>query len=167
MNMTRTARANAALLAATLLASLGCSSDDGAANDTTTNAGETTTSAITEAASVATAEGLVYPTDHTARITVDTTDVTAGDVVTAAVTGFAPDSSLSSAFIADWPPTDIPDADHMVTLVPDAAVTDGDGAATLEVTVDPVCGKGECYLVVAHGLGADGIYAGMKMNYEG
>lgn len=167
MNMTRNTRTTVGLLAVALIASVGCSSDDESTDDTTTTTEVTTTTTDTTTTAAPTAEGLVYPVDHTARITVDRTDVTAGDVVTASVTGFAPGASLSSAFIAKWPPTEIPDADHMVTLKPDAAMADDSGAATLEVTIDPVCGQGECYLVVAEGLGADGIYAGVKMNYEG
>jgi hypothetical protein len=167
MNMTRMARTAFGLLALTLIASVSCSSDDESTVDTTTTAGETTTTAEIGTTAAPTAEGLVYPVDHTARITVEPTEVTAGDVVAVSVTGFAPGASLSSAFLAKWPPTEIPDADHMVTLKPDAAVVDDSGAATLEVTIDPVCGQGDCYLVVAEGIGADGIYAGVKMNYRG
>lgn len=168
MNTTRRAKATAVLVVVALSTLVGCSNDDESADDTTTTAAEpkaSTTTTTTTTAPVQ--EGLVHPADQTARITVDRAEVTAGDVVIVSATGFAPDASLSSSFIANWPPTEMPDAAHMVTLVPDAAVADGDGAATLEVEVPEVCGQGDCYLVVADGLGSDGIYAGTKMTYKG
>lgn len=160
-----TARSTVALVAVALVASVGCSNDDETADDTTEKT--TTTTAAETTTTVAQADALVYPEDQTARITVDPTEVTAGDVVTVSATGFAPEVSLSSSFIGNWPPTEMPDAAHMVTLVPDAAVADADGATTLEVEVPEVCGQGDCYLVVADGLGSEGIYAGMKMTYKG
>ena len=181
MRISRYTRPALAVMAIGSLALVGCGGGDDSADDTTTTTeaetttteAETTTTAapettaVTETTAAPAAEVLVFPADHTARITVDKTDVTSGDVVTAQVAGFAPGSSLASSFIATWPPSDIPDPDHMATYLPDVAVADANGAATVEITIDPVCAEGDCYMVVADGIGPNGIYAGVKLNYQG
>jgi len=155
----------ASAVAVASLALVGCGGSDESADsstttekETTTTVEETTTTAAPEAAPV-----LVYPESHTARITVDTTEVSPGDTITATVSGFAPNASLASSFIGNWPPTDMPDADHMATYLPDVAVADAAGAATVQITIDPVCAVGDCYVVVADGIGPNGIYAGVEL----
>ena len=166
----------AAALTAASLALVGCGGGDKASGDTAkktattkvpaTTAAPTTTAPASTAAPAAPAS-MAYPEGSPVKIAVDKTEVSAGDTITAMASGFNPGASLASSFLSSWPPTDMPDADHMATYLPDIAVADPTGAATVQIKVDPVCGKGTCYVVVADGIGGKGIYAAAKLTFKG
>ncbi len=130
-----------------------------------------TTAAPTTAAPAAEPESLSWsPPDGTPgpqMFTLDTYDVKAGDMVTATVSGFAPNVSLGSGFVGVWPPSGVPDEDHLPSYIPAVATTDASGNATIEIEIHEVCGKGDCYLSIADGIGFNAWYAARQLNYVG
>lgn len=128
-----------------------------------------TTAAPTTTAAPAAVESpaLVYPDGTTQQVSVDKYEVTAGDMLTASVSGFAPGSNLSHGFVGVWPPSGVPDEDHIPTYMPDVAVADGTGAATLQIEVPEICGKGDCFIAVMDGIGYEAFYAARQLTYIG
>jgi len=88
-------------------------------------------------------------------------------VVTASVSGFPPGVPLSHGFVGVWPPSGAPDEDHIPTFVDGAGQADATGAATLQIEIHEVCGKGDCFLAVSDGIGFNAHYAARQLTYVG
>ncbi|MGI9577021.1 MAG: hypothetical protein ACR2OH_02345 [Microthrixaceae bacterium] len=132
-----------------------------------TTAPPTTAPPTTAAPAAAEPPPLVYPDGTTQSVSLDKYEVTAGDMLTASVSGFAPGSPLSHGFVGVWPPSGVPDEDHIPTYMPDVAVADGSGAATLQIEVPEICGKGDCFIAVMDGIGYEALYAARQLTYVG
>jgi len=134
-----------------------------------TTAAPTTAPPTTAAPAATEPPPLSYPEGAASPpvVSLDKYEVTAGDVLTATVSGFAPGASLSHGFVGVWPPSGVPDEDHIPTYMPDVALADASGSATLQIEVPEICGKGDCFISVMDGIGYDANYAARQLTYVG